>query len=61
MQNNNEKLVKNSVMIIISLIIIIFFVICLKSGFLLGSAIGELIYNLKHQLRNRIVNILELI
>lgn len=42
------KLVDIMVKIIICAIFLIFFVICIKFGYSVGSAIGELIYNIKH-------------
>lgn len=46
--NHENRLVKYSVICIISLILIVFFIISIKFCFSAGSALGELIYNIKH-------------
>lgn len=46
--NNNDDIVKRSVIIIIGIIGLIFFVMCVKAGYSMGEDLGELIYNLKH-------------
>lgn len=48
MRDSQDNLVKYSVIIIISIILILFMIICAKAGLSAGSALGELIYNIKH-------------
>lgn len=51
--NNNETIVKRSVVIILGIIGLVFLTICVKSGYSVGEALGELIYNLKHWDKNK--------
>lgn len=48
MYNSQDDLVKYSVITIIGVILLVFLIICIKSGYSFGSALGEFIYNLKH-------------
>ena len=46
--DNNDVLVKRSVIFILCMVGLLFMSLCVKSGYAVGEAFGELLYNLKH-------------
>ena len=46
--NNNELLVKRSVIFILGMAGLLFMAFCAKFGYTVGEVLGELLYNLKH-------------